>query len=207
MPSLFFNYFWPGVAVWGLLYISDYALTLACACLYRMQQTIVFEGSYELTPFFQKDINSLRVISPRFVAILLLTVGMMGLLWILTEESSTPQLYQFALGCLIVVQLAIHVRHLRNFFLFRSLNHTNMVHGRIEYGRTLLLRLSSSECFAFSGLFLMLFVFTQSWFILGGAVGCLSLGAKHRKFASKHHANAGNPTPSGEQTRDSPNTA
>lgn len=133
------------MALWSLLYISDYALTLACARLYRMQEKIVFEGSYELTPFFQKDINSLRVISPRFVAILLLTVGMMGFLWILTKQSAAPQLYQFALGCLIVVQLTIHVRHLRNLFLFRSINNANMVRGRIEYGRTLLLRMSSSE--------------------------------------------------------------
>src|SRR5258708_24418110 len=47
--------------LWGLLYVSDYALTITCARLYGRQKTIVFEGSYEITPFFQRDINSLRV--------------------------------------------------------------------------------------------------------------------------------------------------
>ncbi len=135
LPSLLFNYFWPGMVVWSLLYISDYALTIACARLYRAQQTILFEGSYELTPFYQRDIDSLRVVSPRFVFILLLTLGMLGFLWILNQQSAAPELWQFMLGYLIIIQLAVHTRHLRNLFLFRSINNTNLVHGRIEYTR------------------------------------------------------------------------
>jgi len=184
LPSLFFNNIWPGTVVWSLLYISDYALTIACARLYRVQEKIVFEGSYEITPFFQRDINSLRVVSPRFLAILVLTVTMLSVLWALTEQS-TPELYQFALGSLIGVQLAVHMRHLRNLFMFRAINSTDEVHGRLEYARTLLLRMSSLECLAFSGLFLVLFIFTRSWFILGGATGCFSLAVKHRRLASK----------------------
>jgi hypothetical protein len=184
LPSLFFNYLWPGVVVWSLLYISDYALTIACARLYRAQEKIVFEGSYEITPFFQRDINSLRVVSPRFVVILVVTVTMLSVLWALTEQS-TPELYEFALGSLIGIQLAVHMRHLRNLFMFRAINSTDEVHGRLEYARTLLLRMSSLECLAFSGLFLVLFIFTRSWFILGGATTCFSLAVKHRKLASK----------------------
>jgi hypothetical protein len=169
LPSLLFSYFWPGMVLWSLLYISDYSLTIACARLYRAQQTILFEGSYEITPFFQRDIDSLRRLSPRFVFMLFLTLGMLGFLWILNEQSPAPELWQFMLGCLIIVQLAVHTRHLRNLFLFRSINYTNLVHGRIEYARTLVLRMSSLECFAFSGLFLLLFAFTRSWFILNAA--------------------------------------
>ena len=44
----------------------------------RTNTSIVFEGSYEITPFFQRDINSLRAVSPRFVFILLLTLGILG---------------------------------------------------------------------------------------------------------------------------------
>jgi hypothetical protein len=183
LPSLFFNYLWPGVVVWSLLYVSDYALTIACARLYRAQEKIVFEGSYEITPFFQRDINSLRVVSPRFVVILVVTVTMLSVLWALTEQS-TPELYEFALGSLIGIQLAVHMRHLRNLFMFRAINSTDEVHGRLEYARTLLLRMSSLECLAFSGLFLVLFIFTRSWFILGGATGCFSLAVKHRRLAS-----------------------
>ena len=185
MPSFIFNHFWPGTLVWTLLYISDYALTIACARLYRSQKTVAIEGSYEITPYFQGDIDSLRVVSPRFVFSLLLTLGMLGFLWMLTEQSPTPELWQFVLGCLIIIQLAIHTRHLRNLFLFRAINNTNLIRGRIEYARALTLRMSSWECFAFSSVCLVLFIFTSSWFILGGATGCFSLGLNHRRLASK----------------------
>jgi len=67
MSNFFFDSFWPGAVAWSVLYVSDYVLTLTCARLYQMgaKEKIVFEGSYELTPFFQKDINSLRKISHR----------------------------------------------------------------------------------------------------------------------------------------------
>ena len=60
---------WLGPPVWACLYVSDYFLTIACARLYRAQDRIVFEGSYEITPIFQADVNALRRISPRFLAI------------------------------------------------------------------------------------------------------------------------------------------
>jgi hypothetical protein len=200
LPNLLFNYFWPGVVVWSLLYISDYALTIKCARLYRAQQTILFEGSFEITPLFQRDIDSLRVVSPRFVFILLLTLSLFGFIWILNKQSPAPELWQFMLGCFITVQLTVHTRHLRNLFLFRSINDASLVHGRIECARTLLLRMSSLECFAFSGLFLILFVFTRSWFILGGVTGCFLLGVNHRKLARRLQTNLARATQSPEQT-------
>lgn len=199
MPSLFFDSWWPGMLVWSLLYISDYALTIKCARLYAAQQTIRFEGSYELTPLFQRDIDSLRVVSPRFLFALLLTLGMLGFLWFLNEQSSAPFLWQFILGCLICVQLAVHTRHLRNLFLFRSINSTNLVQGRVEYARTLLLRMSSGECFVFSGFFLVLFAFTRSWFILGGVVQCFVMGIKHRRLARRFQSRLAAPVQSPEQ--------
>ena len=179
------------MAAWGTLYISDYALTITCARLYQagVKEKIVFEGSYEITPFFQRDINSLRLISPRFLAMLLFSVGLLAMVWVLTAQSP-PEFYQFALGCMILTQLAVHTRHLRNFFLFRAVNYTDAVRGRIEYSRVLLLQMSSREWFAFSGLFLLLFVFTQNWFIFGGVAGCVSQAAKHRRLAGKVPATA-----------------
>ena len=189
MPNLFFEHAWPGMAVWGLLFISDYTFTIVCARLYRRQSTIVFEGSYEITPFYQRDIDALRAVSPRFIFTFLLVLGAVGFIWVLNEGSPIPELWQFILGALIGPQLFVHLRHIRNFVLFRSINRAEAVRGHIEYGRRVMLRASSSECFAFSGFFLILFAFTQSWFILGGAVACFSLGAKHRRLAGRLHRN------------------
>jgi hypothetical protein len=200
LPNLLFEHAWTGLVVWGLLYVSDYTLTIVCARLYGRQETIVFEGSYEITPFYQRDIDSLRVVSPRFIFILLLTLGFLGFLWILSESSPAPELWQFALGALIGVQLVVHLRHLRNLVLFRSINSKGLVRGHIEYSRSVVLRASSWECFAFSGFLLTLFAFTRSWFILGGAVACFSLGVKHRRLAGKLQINPARTAQSPQQT-------
>jgi len=144
----------------------------------------VFEGSYELTPYFQRDVDSLRIISPRFVLALVATSAVLFLFWRLTPPS-VPELYFFLLGALILIQLSVHVRHFRNLFIFRAAG-SDAVRGRIEYSRRVSLRASSIEMLSFSGLFFVIFVFTESWFVLGGVVACLSLAAKHWRLARKH---------------------
>ncbi len=62
--------------------------------------------------------------------------------------------------------------------------------GRIEYRRITILQLSSLEMMTFTGIFLVLFVFTGSWFLLGGAIGCLSVAVKHSRLANMHNSAA-----------------
>lgn len=184
LGNLLLNSPWPGVAVWIVLYISDYSFTLACARLYRAGagEKFLFEGSFEITPFFQRDIDSLRVVSPRFLIMLLLSATWLAVVWWMSWESQ-PGLYQFTLGAMISLELAIHVRHLRNLYLFRAIIMSDAIHGRIEYSRQVVLLMSAVELLAFSGLFALLFVFTQTWFVLGGAFACLITAWKHRKLA------------------------
>jgi hypothetical protein len=183
LPEVFLEKFWAGLAVWAALFVSDYALTITCARLYQngVRDKIVFEGSYEITPYFQRDIDSLRRLSPRFVLALLWSSVVLFVLWRLVGQS-TPEMYSFFLGAMILVQLAIHMRHFRNLFLFRAAA-SDAVRGRIEYSRRVILRSSSFELLEFSGLFLALFAFTHSWFVLGGGMGCLSVAGKHWRLA------------------------
>jgi hypothetical protein len=180
---------WLGVGFWVLLYVSDYAFTIACARMYRagVRETITFEGSYELTPFFQKDIDRLRTFSPRFVAALLWGVSMLTLLWWLTR-GIWPEAFQLSVGALVLPELAIHVRHIRNFVLFRQTLGGQGVRGHIEYSRFLSLRLSAFEILAFAGLFLVGFLGTWSYFLLGGAITCLSMAGGQLRLARKHAA-------------------
>jgi hypothetical protein len=97
------------------------------------------------------------------------------------------------LGAVICIQLVVHTRHWRNFFSFRAMLNNDSIRGRMEYPRTILLKLSSSECLVFAGFFLILFVFTENWFVLGGSVGCVSLALKHWRFARKHAMQLTNP--------------
>jgi hypothetical protein len=50
---------WTGVALWIILYISDYYLTLYSARGFHEIGHFQFEGSLELTPQYQKDIDAL----------------------------------------------------------------------------------------------------------------------------------------------------
>jgi hypothetical protein len=149
-----------------------------------VNEKLVFEGSFELTPYFQRDIDSLRPISPRFLAMLLLGAALLTVEWLLARQS-LPEMYAFLLGAMVLTQLTIHIRHLRNLVLFRSTANTNALRGRVEYSRLLLLRMSSAELLTFSGLFFLLFVFTQNWLMLGGMAGCFFTALKHQRLARK----------------------
>jgi hypothetical protein len=187
LENPFFATAWPGVAVWVVLYISDYALTIKCARLYKMgvSEKLVFEGSYELTPYFQRDINSLRIISPRFIVMLIYSSVLLTMIWMLSLITYRP-LYAFALGAMVLIELTIHLRHLHNFFMFRAIIRSDAASGRIEYTRMFILRGSATDLAVFSVFYLILAGLLQNWFFLGGAATCLSTAVKHLKLARQH---------------------
>lgn len=180
------EHLWPGLMFWGLLYISDYYLTLICARLYHRgaRNKLALEGSYEITPYFQPDIDSLRTVSPRFIAAFLWTEAWLGATWWFSLQS-TAALYEIVFGAMVSVELAVHIRHLRNLFLFRAIVCSDQVQGRIQYARPLSLRISAVELYGFTALFFLLFVFTQSWFTLGGTLSCFVTASKHLRLAQK----------------------
>jgi hypothetical protein len=182
---------WLGLVIWTVIYCSDYFLTITCARMYRkgVRERIGFEGSYEITPYYQQDVDALRKLSPRFIKALLFALVMLSLIWWISRQTS-PAFYLFAIGAPILVEVPVHVRHLKNFFFFRDLLRTAGVRGRIEYPRPLTLRLSSTEFVIWAGLFAMLFLVTREWFVLGGAVQCAVVAMKHRKLAAEHVAKA-----------------
>lgn len=185
IPDLLLDSMWPGLIAWTLLSISYYALTIICASLYKkgVQATILFEGSYELTPAYQRDVDQLKRVSPRFVASLVASVIVIALAWRLVRASS-PRLYSFMLGALLL-QLTVHVRHIRNLSLFRAIAKGEGVRGRIEYSRRIALRMSVIELTSFAGMFFVMFAFTGSWFVLGGTIACLAIAQQHRELARK----------------------
>jgi len=184
--TFFFDNLWSGLVVWVVLYVSDYTFTLACARLYRQGvcDKIVFDGSFELNPYFQADIDSLRVVSPRFVAALIIGLAYFAAIHWLAAESQ-PGLYEFVLGAAISSELAIHVRHLRNLFLFRAIARGEDIQGRIHYSRSIILQMSSVELLGFSVLFGVTSIFTSSWFLMGGTAACVALALKHWRQANK----------------------
>jgi len=188
MTDIVSDNLWPGLIAWIGLYVSDYSLTMSCARMYRGgQQTISVEGSFEITPYYQKDVDALRRFSLRFALALVWGIILLSAIWRLTEQAEPAHWpYLIALGGLILTELAVHMRHIRVLFLLRAALANQGVHGRIEYTRPLALRLSSVEFLAFAGMFLVMFGVTRSWFVLGGAVGCMAIAWKHARLRRKH---------------------
>ena len=186
--DLFFLSPWPGVLLWAALYTSDLLFTMACARLYQQggRERITFEGSFEITPYYQKDVDHLRRFSPRFLFAMAATCGIQALLWHLTMgDVFLPEWYLFGLGAMTIAQLTIHVRHLRNLFLFRAIAANDGISGHIEYTRPVMLRLSAVELLSFAVVYAVLFAVTESMFVLGGATACGALAVNHRLLAKK----------------------
>lgn len=183
-----FDHGWLTAIVWALVYASDYYLTILSAHLYRQAaaEHIVFEGSFELTPYYQKDVNALRRISPRFF----FAMGMFSLLllgmWLLATLADSPQLLSFFFGLLIGMEGAIHLRHMRNLALFWHLTRgEQLVSGKIAYTRRLSLQLSAAE-FVSVGVFLFLLALvSESWFVLGGGLSSINVGLRHWIWARR----------------------
>jgi hypothetical protein len=186
---------WLAIGLWIALYISDYILTIATGRLYQggASQHVLYEKGIELTPLHQRDVSRLRWISPRFIAILVLTSAALWLLWgSLVGSGYGRQTFALVLGAWTLLEAAVHVRHFRNLFTFCYLKHSQGVEGQIRYKTWLSYRMSAVDMLAFTGLYLFLFFLFDEQFILGGAVACCVtavyhwvLGARARRSAAR----------------------
>jgi hypothetical protein len=183
---------WVGPIAWAGLYCSDYYLTIACARLYAQQDKIKFEGSYELNPLFEAEVDALKRISPSFVAILIVSTTALFVMKRLTEPE-THGVYMFMLGSVLLMQLTIHVRHLRNWLLFRHALRSDAITGHLEYRRNVVLRASAFEILEFGVLYAFIYAFTPAGpFVLGGALGCGVSAIGQYRLARAHNRSAVN---------------
>jgi hypothetical protein len=94
--------------------------------------------------------------------------------------------YRFTLAC-----ARIHVRHVRNLYIFRHVFARDGVSGRIEYARTFARALSAYEMVAFAIVSLVAWLAEPSAFLAGGTVGCLSLAVRHIPVGPGHGGDGG----------------
>jgi hypothetical protein len=180
---------WPALILWAALFAGDYALTLWGARLYRQgaHEIIRFEGSYELTPVYQADVNALRWFSPRFAFTLIFSTGALALIWWTGRLGLTdPEWFAFGLGALMLRELPVYTRHFQNIALYRNIDQVRVAPGsRLEYPRRLMYRLSAVDMAVVGAAFLALAALFGSSFFFGGAVGCAVVGVQHVRW-SRH---------------------
>lgn len=125
---------WYGIILWVILYTSDYYLILYSARGFREVGHFQFEGSFELTPRFQKDIDSCTPGSRRHVIALFLSSLLLALIWCLTGLNFYFELaYLLFLGMFLLKEVAIHLRHLRNMSLIHTARKYGGIEGQISY--------------------------------------------------------------------------
>ena len=176
----------PGVTLWIVLYISDYYMTIHTARGYREIGHIQFEGSFELTPQYQKDIDALKPVSKLHITLLVVYTLIILLIWWFFESIlNMTWAYLLYLGMFILLEVAVHFRHLRNIFMIREIRKNGGVDGQIIYRKSFSYKASAFEFHLFGGLFLLVTLLTFSTFFLGGALMCFGTGFKHMRLARK----------------------
>ncbi len=177
---------WIILLLWSFIYLGDYFLTIYSAKKFREQLAdhYEFERSFELNPTFENDVNSLRLISPRHIIFWVLTSFLFYLLWWITNLSNIRQLFYFIFGALFLLEIAIHLRHLRNIAIIKSYAE-GAIFGQIKYSYWFGLKLSAWELFGFFIFYGFIAFVESSWFFVGGSLGCLILSIKHCKDSNK----------------------
>lgn len=179
---------WVALGLWVCIYVSDYALTLRGAQLYRQgaQAYIRFGGSYELNPIFERDIDAQRRLSRRFVLMLAITCLLIWFAWRGTRIHLFPPVaFAFWMGVLLLMEVPVLIRHARNLATFQACLCASDITGQISYPRWFTLQISGVEFGLFAVLFLALSSIANPGFFLGGTFGCLSVAIQHLRLAKR----------------------
>lgn len=177
---------WIGVILWMILYISDYYLTIYSARGFKEMGLFQFEGSFELTPQYQKDIDALKPISRLHIILLILySLVILGIWYLMVYFLGLPWAYLLYLGMFLLLEVAVHMRHLRNVFLIREVKKKGGASGQISYRKWFSYRVSAFELYLYFVLFLIVAGLESSPFFLGGAIMCFGMGFRHNRLSRK----------------------
>ncbi|MBZ0274665.1 MAG: hypothetical protein K8I60_00890 [Anaerolineae bacterium] len=183
-----FDNLWVALALWVLVYCADYYLTLKGARLMAEVGKTYFDmgGSYELNPLFQKDVDSLRRISPRFVAFLVGFSLWLVLMWLVTQALHIVPAFTAGAGFLILMEIPVLSGHIRNLSLFTALKTPGAVEGRIHYSRWVSFRMTTWSFGLWGLIYALFFALTGSLFFFGGIVSIFLLFNRYSRMSAAY---------------------
>ena len=189
---------WLVAAIWAVLYASDYYLTIWGAKLREAQDVLATEGSYELNPFFQKDVDRKRLVGRAFLIWLILgAVVLVGAGYLVDEPRKA---YGFIAGMFVLPHLCVLRRHVSNIVLLKEvLRPESGVSGHLKVKRHVAHRECGYELGMYAFTAIVLFAVTDSYILLGGAF-MLALMSR-RQFIYSKRAKL-KPTPVPQDTAD-----
>jgi len=154
-----------------VMMITDYYLTLLGK---RSRDSVYFQHiaseEYELNPAWQKDINRFRLFNYKHILTVILVTGYFYFAALLIRQSWFDILF----GALFNLYAYIIMRHLNNIFIFRYVNkNPDLMSGKTTVAHLFNLKMSQYQSFTTALVLLLIFGWTQSWFLLGGGCGLL----------------------------------
>ncbi len=183
-------YPWLLAVLWAGMYIFDYASTVWLTQVYRsvLNRYVVWEHGVELNPNFEKEIASRKVLSLKFVILLVLVVVVILLSgWLAVLVPWPGYLFEeFLAGALLLTWSFVNSRHLRNYaHVWFLAKRPDALKGRQELSYWLMQKQLSAEAFTFSVIYLFLVILTWRVFFLGGALACLTMAVRAYRLANR----------------------
>ena len=177
---------YPGMILWFILYTSDYYMTLAAARGYKEMGVFLYEKSFELTPQYQKDIDGQVRFSRLHITFLVGYTLVILLFWFLCLRlSSVPWLYSFLLGALLLLEVVVHLRHLRNWYQLYIYRREGGVSGQVTFAQRFSYLNSAFDFYIHAVLFGLYGILTFSTFFFGGTLICMVNGLRHSRYANR----------------------
>ncbi len=171
-----------------LLMFADFYLTLLGKKLRdNVYLQHIFTEEYELNPRWQKDVNNFKMFDYKHLLSVILFTGYFYFASLLLGDSWYYGVY----GAFFTMYAFVTIRHLNNILTYRFANkNPDLFTGKATFGHLFGLNLSKYQSFTYSVFMLVLFAWTQSWFILGGAIGLALLGLTNIRWINAYKKKA-----------------
>ena len=187
---------WAPIAIAAVVgcFFADYTLThIGARANELVRDRWRVEGSYEMNPTWERQIDSRQWFGPRVVLVPLALAAILGTLRLLAglvDVYDDPAYFGSAVGVMLLLQAPILLLHAMNLQTFQMLLDPTAAEGGIAYRRWFVYRQSVVYLLGFSVIWLVLWVPSQQAFFLGGAASCALFASRFWQLASKVRAAA-----------------
>jgi hypothetical protein len=185
LEQILLQQIWVGILLAAALYITAHLLSIWEVALYKRggKNLIQIEGYERLVANYLKPDGSIRWMHLRLIGILVvIIVGLPSAGWSLIDRLDLPQVYLLLLGGICIYACMDILGELRLIALWRY-GMKGELEGELKVTRRMMMTLSYITYYGFALLFLILFLVTESWFVLGGLVACFVMAQSQRDVA------------------------
>lgn len=191
---------WAPLAIAAVVgaFFADYLLTHAGArASQKVRERWSVEGSYEMNPVWEAQIDSRRLFGWRVLAAPAMLALLLAIVRLLAEAGTglwlDPAYFGFAVGTMLLLQGPVLMIHGANLQTFRLLADPIAVEGGTRFRRWFVYRQGATYLWQFAVLWAVLWLPSQQAFFLGGAASCVLFGRRLAQLGVAARAEADRP--------------